>query len=1135
VELPPEQALAALIRAHESSETAEQAYKTRIQRGDLLGAQLMREAGFVDGESSDIPVPEHARGRWQAELDKQIQASRTALDDASYNGYVPDEEQQRRIAKQLQQLESDQREQLRFDRAIRDVAAINTKIEQWRQARIQEVRSTLHTIPVDGNGAQRYLRRAQQALDAGNLAAAHEIAHWLQEGGEFPDILDDQAPDDQFAEFFPEAMRALTGWLGDPGTRRDSVEKALQTGIFPAVTGLEMRPPDAAHKLQASAMWGAWAEMRSSRRATPEHLHTLLDGLGLTLRAQDITRCGSVTGTGRCAVWELDARPIENQEVCTLPMYGSQAKGRYRVLCAWGGSELDILGWMADASAVGATLLLYFGSLSQPRWRSLAQMAHKQRRAFVLLDETLLVYLCTLPDARLRAWFNIAMPLAYSAPYDASAGSVPPEMFYGRSEELEAVCSRNGRCFVYGGRQLGKTALLKRAKEFFDTPAQGQLAQWFDLLSEGIGIRRPAADIWDVLHKWLKSSGVCGASQDAPGRGRKTKINPETEVCNGIEAFLAADKGHRVLLLLDEADRFFESDSREDFAQTRTLKLLMEKSERRFKVVFAGLHNVLRMTEYPNHPLAHLGEPIKIGPLHKEKEITDAVNLVRRPMAAAGFQFDSFMQVVRILAQTNYYPGLIQLYCSHLIKHMLGRMQTQVLAGPRYLISEDDIKKVYSSDALRDEIRSKFCLTLQLDSRYEVLAYALALAMLDGEFSDQDGIAWQDLRRLAHRWWADGFQGTSEKDFEVLLQEMEGLGVLRRLSDGGYVLRNPNVQLLLGTREEIENALNREYKPAVEFDSTAFHPALKSTPETERQCNVFTYQQLGELLKFKGHAITLLAGTVAAGLERVVDHLHDYLSEGQYGFSVLPVCTDQSSFDNALKSVFDKRSSPLLVLVLHTMPWTAQWLKVARERLQRLGPDNPVSLLFTTEPASLWRWLKDESSPDEALSWMSLQHWNEGFAHHWLKLRNIEQEVGKRLIATTGLWPERIIELVDNHHTVRELTARLEQDERHWPTPEQAQRWREQFGLHLPLADEQPDRVLHLLAQADTMSIQEMEEWAQAEWADELAMTPDELSDYLTRSLKWGERLGLTRRKGEHLWALDEVVGKVLKALARGE
>jgi hypothetical protein len=72
--------------------------------------------------------------------------------------------------------------------------------------------------------------------------------------------------------------------------------------------------------------------------------------------------------------------------------------------------------------------------------------------------------------------------------------------------------------------------------------------------------------------------------------------------------------------------------------------------------------------------------------------------------------------VIRILAQTNYYPSLIQLYCSHLLRHMLSQVASrQRPNGPRYVVTDRDIEQVYSSDALRDEIRSEFRLTLQLD------------------------------------------------------------------------------------------------------------------------------------------------------------------------------------------------------------------------------------------------------------------------------------------------------------------------------------------------------------------------------------------------------------------------------------
>ena len=45
---------------------------------------------------------------------------------------------------------------------------------------------------------------------------------------------------------------------------------------------------------------------------------------------------------------------------------------------------------------------------------------------------------------------------------------MPPEIFIGRQEELEKIESPSGVNIVYGGRQLGKSALLKKAKMDID-------------------------------------------------------------------------------------------------------------------------------------------------------------------------------------------------------------------------------------------------------------------------------------------------------------------------------------------------------------------------------------------------------------------------------------------------------------------------------------------------------------------------------------------------------------------------------------------------------------------------------------------------------------------------------------------
>ena len=55
----------------------------------------------------------------------------------------------------------------------------------------------------------------------------------------------------------------------------------------------------------------------------------------------------------------------------------------------------------------------------------------------------------------------LALPFAYVQPFISEA-RIPPEMFIGRSAELAAIQDMAGPVFVYGGRQLGKSASCGR-------------------------------------------------------------------------------------------------------------------------------------------------------------------------------------------------------------------------------------------------------------------------------------------------------------------------------------------------------------------------------------------------------------------------------------------------------------------------------------------------------------------------------------------------------------------------------------------------------------------------------------------------------------------------------------------------
>ena len=284
---------------------------------------------------------------------------------------------------------------------------------------------------------------------------------------------------------------------------------------------------------------------------------------------------------------------------------------------------------------------------------------------------------------------------------------VPPELFYGRSVERRQVMAQYGPCFVYGGRQLGKTALLRSAEAEFNSPEQPQLAKWIDLKVRGMGDDLQPKDIWGaILWDELRDIGVIPDNLTRP-QGDQKLIDA---LVDSVKHWLDEHDHGRLLLLLDEADAFLELDGLADFRESSRIKGLMDDTKRRFKVVFSGLHNVLRTTERANHPLAHLGEPVCVGPLLQNGEWHEARNLIRVPLSAVGCRFNYDHLVTHILAQTNYYPSLIQLCGAEFVRYL----HDSARSFP-YEIGPDDIRAVLRRDGLRQSIREKFRLTLQLD------------------------------------------------------------------------------------------------------------------------------------------------------------------------------------------------------------------------------------------------------------------------------------------------------------------------------------------------------------------------------------------------------------------------------------
>ncbi len=566
----------------------------------------------------------------------------------------------------------------------------------------------------------------------------------------------------------------------------------------------------------------------------------------------------------------------------------------------------------------------------------------------------------------------------------------------------------------------------------------------------------------------------------------------------------------RLLLLLDEADHFLLVDSENDFRVSVRLKELMDQTNRRFKVVFAGLHNVLRTTRHANHPLAHLGDPICVGAMTSNGEWKEAQALVREPLQAVGCRFGRDDLSTRILAHTNYYPSLIQLYGAELTR----RLRDSDRAFP-YAIDDDAIDDAYGSRELRDAIRERFLLTLQLDQRYEVIAYALAHELKEGGDLDR-GLRRDRILEAVQFWWSDGFRLRSEQ-FDMLLQEMEGLGVLRAIEPDRYMLRNPNILLLLGSREDFEKALTRERTPERPYAPASFRARYPHDPHSARR-GPLTRQQESRL---HHGGVGVICGCPAAGLENVQEFLSQRIGSDE--FSRIQPAANAAEFEQQLSKLRFVRNSVTVRLVPPTVNWDGAWIRAAKDVLKGKAQGKRLwnRVAFIATPDRLWRLLTDAAAADlDGIDWFSLKPCDPTFLRRWLVDINAtadDNEV-RNFRRISGGWPVEL-DRFSKKRTSKSWQTRIEELERE-VGKNAAKRLRDEFGL-----TDEAEAVLRGLAGADDPFDGESIELV----SGEIGVDPG----LVRLRVDWSERLGLLSATGDGSWTFNPLVRRLLQPPGR--
>lgn len=649
-----------------------------------------------------------------------------------------------------------------------------------------------------------------------------------------------------------------------------------------------------------------------------------------------------------------------------LPQWGSRSGDTHTFLLGWSVTPERLHQKISNSlSSTGplngqkAVTILCFNKLSYEDRTRILNIFRSLNFSALIVDEHLYNWLSHEND-KVHALFGATLAGCACNPYTPDvAGAVPKEMFFGRRSMMSEVSRMDGSCIVYGGRQLGKTALLQQVAS---QEGEDRLVVQFSQPS--------MTTLLDTLFNELqKKEGFKG-------------INHKNFV-QSVENYLAENPGRSILVLADECDKALEEDEKEDFRQVRILSDVMQKTGRRFKIVLTGLHSVQRFSQVANVPFIHFGTPLCVGPLSPP----EAYDLLVRPLQWLGIEFEDRQLAYLATSHCNYHSRVLQMLGEELVRAVNAPGNGR--HGPLFTVTRQLLYDVLDSRELQEKIVECFNITLILDDRYLVIGYVMAILMLPASQPAGRGIHGIRINELYDElcvYWPAAFcnkQGDLTM-LESLLHEMVGLGILVNV-DKTYLLRTPNIINLLGGEETIESKLSQ-------YEKKPYEPQLNLEGWRVLDSEAFVAAQYSVLAE-KKNGIVVVVGSRALGLDDAPAALRSIALEQVLGRCVELNGPDAKTLMSRLQQTRSKHANDNLVFwasssecafVPDFLLQASSWLKTLRtgKRFVRvvclLDPSSYFE--FATDPRF------DSLKDDPEIVRIELRRWTAQSVETWCKL-----------------------------------------------------------------------------------------------------------------------------------------------------
>ena len=357
--------------------------------------------------------------------------------------------------------------------------------------------------------------RIESAINDGLFQIAEDFLERIERGEALP--TPQTETDRPFDRFFPHFVEKYSVISDDRSSGIEQIRHLIEAGDSADILDASGLSKDA--RRDGIGVLDAWVALRDNRTSV-DSLRALMNAIGFG----DAKVKGSNNNThGGEKIFLLQSVPVADRHIARLPDFGSCADGRYRVFAIRSRITEEAIireAGKRDAAGNPPNIVLFLGVLDADARRALARdFSSGDHHPTIVLDEALAAFLAALPHDRLGAFFDCTSAFAFSQPFDPDAAEVPPEMFFGRTDARKAILAKAGDTthFLYGGRRLGKTALLSAIAREYRTAQRDEpkeLVTLINLKGSGIGENRPTEDLWALFaerlaeHKVLKPQTV---------------------------------------------------------------------------------------------------------------------------------------------------------------------------------------------------------------------------------------------------------------------------------------------------------------------------------------------------------------------------------------------------------------------------------------------------------------------------------------------------------------------------------------------------------------------------------------------------------------------------------------------------